>query len=245
MHVDLTRFVFKLLLINSISNPILFEKCVRKKNKLISILFKKSNAGFILYISITITYINTSITTLGELLNVMQWLITVHCQLKWLAKLMQFLKCIYIIWFILHRNSITNTKGSQFCIKTIPRFLTVLVCVRCGYKWGLWGCVCVCVCVVWVGVCVCLWWVWKRFRVVHLRGPYCRSKKFRFLWNQICYSPQSTDSGTEKIIWIGHTVAEILNVKVQEINNFGNNFLFLYFFLNPVANMEANYVCMK
>ena len=37
--------------------------------------------------------------------------------------------------------------------------------------------------------------------------------------------------------WIGHTVAEMLNVKVREINNFGNNFLFILFFLNAVVNM--------
>ena len=28
---------------------------------------------------------------------------------------------------------------------------------------------------------------------------------------------------------IGHSVAEILNVKVREISNFGNNFLFIFF----------------
>ena len=33
----------------------------------------------------------------------------------------------------------------------------------------------------------------------------------------------------KKIIWIGYTIAEILNVKVREINNFGNNFLFIFF----------------
>ena len=46
-------------------------------------------------------------------------------------------------------------------------------------------------------------------------------------------------------ISIGHSVVEILNVKVQEINNFGNNFLFyfLHFCQSPVANMAANYIC--
>ena len=41
---------------------------------------------------------------------------------------------------------------------------------------------------------------------------------------------------------MGHSVAEILNVKVREINNFGNNFLFIFivFLLSPVANMVAN-----
>ena len=45
----------------------------------------------------------------------------------------------------------------------------------------------------------------------------------------------------------GHWVAEILNVKVREINNFGNNllFYFLHFFQSPVANMAANYICIK
>ena len=35
-----------------------------------------------------------------------------------------------------------------------------------------------------------------------------------------------------------------LNVKVQEINNFCNNFVFIFsiFFLNPVVNMVANYM---
>ena len=46
---------------------------------------------------------------------------------------------------------------------------------------------------------------------------------------------------------MGHSVAEILNVKVREINNFGNNFLFIFivFLLSPVANMAANYICIK
>ena len=44
---------------------------------------------------------------------------------------------------------------------------------------------------------------------------------------------------------IGHSVAEILNVKIREISNFGNNFLFLHFCHSPVANMAANYICIK
>ena len=46
-------------------------------------------------------------------------------------------------------------------------------------------------------------------------------------------------------ISIGHSVAEILNVKVREINNFGNNFLFLHFCQSPAANMAANFICIK
>ena len=55
------------------------------------------------------------------------------------------------------------------------------------------------------------------------------------------------ESRTENFISIGHSVAEILNVEVREINNFGNNFLFyfLHFCQNPVANMADNYVCIK
>ena len=53
------------------------------------------------------------------------------------------------------------------------------------------------------------------------------SFKIRYL---IVLYPQILE--LKKIIRIGHTVAEILIVKVREINNFGNNFLFyfLYFF---------------
>ena len=50
-------------------------------------------------------------------------------------------------------------------------------------------------------------------------------------------------SRTENHILFGHSVAEILNVKVWEINNF--LFYFLSFFLNPVANMAANYIRIK
>ena len=45
----------------------------------------------------------------------------------------------------------------------------------------------------------------------------------------ICCRPWSAESGIENFISIGYLVAEILNVKVQEINNFGNNFLFIFF----------------
>ena len=33
----------------------------------------------------------------------------------------------------------------------------------------------------------------------------------------------------KNFISIGHSVAEILNVKVRDTNNFGNNFLFTFF----------------
>ena len=49
------------------------------------------------------------------------------------------------------------------------------------------------------------------------------------LYNRICCRPWSAESRTENFISIGHSVAEILNVKVREINNFGNNFLFIFF----------------
>ena len=39
----------------------------------------------------------------------------------------------------------------------------------------------------------------------------------------------SAESRTENFISIRHSIAEILNVKVWEINNFGNNFLFIFF----------------
>ena len=38
--------------------------------------------------------------------------------------------------------------------------------------------------------------------------------------------PWSAESRTENFISTGHLVAEILNVKVREINNFANNFPF-------------------
>ena len=41
--------------------------------------------------------------------------------------------------------------------------------------------------------------------------------------------PWSAESRTENFISIGHSVAEILDIKVWEINNFGNNFLFIFF----------------
>ena len=41
--------------------------------------------------------------------------------------------------------------------------------------------------------------------------------------------PWSAESRTEYFVSIGHSVTEILNVKVREINNFGNNFLFIFF----------------
>ena len=61
----------------------------------------------------------------------------------------------------------------------------------------------------------------------------------------VFWRPWSAESRTENFISIGHSVAEILNVKVWEINNFGNNFLFLHFCQSPVANMAANYICIK
>ena len=48
------------------------------------------------------------------------------------------------------------------------------------------------------------------------------------LYNEICCRPWSAESRTENFISIGHSVAEILNVKVREINNFGNNFHFIF-----------------
>ena len=59
---------------------------------------------------------------------------------------------------------------------------------------------------------------------------YCRSKnlvsfKIRYV---IALSLQILE--LKKNIWIGHTVAEILNVKVREINNFGDNFLFYFIY---------------
>ena len=46
---------------------------------------------------------------------------------------------------------------------------------------------------------------------------------------------------------IGHSVAEILNVEVREIYNFGNSFLFyfVHFCQSPVTDMAANYICIK
>ena len=40
----------------------------------------------------------------------------------------------------------------------------------------------------------------------------------------------SADSRTETFISVGHSDAEVLNVKVREINNFGNNFLLFSLF---------------
>ena len=45
-----------------------------------------------------------------------------------------------------------------------------------------------------------------------------------FFYNRIYCRAWSTESRTEKFISIGHSVAEILDVKVREINNFGNHF---------------------
>ena len=55
------------------------------------------------------------------------------------------------------------------------------------------------------------------------------SQLYRFPYNGLCCRPWSAESRTENFISIGHSVAEILNVKVWEINNFGNNFLFIFF----------------
>ena len=49
------------------------------------------------------------------------------------------------------------------------------------------------------------------------------------LYNGICCRPWSAESRNENFISIRHLVAEISNVKVREINNFGNNFLFIFF----------------
>ena len=47
---------------------------------------------------------------------------------------------------------------------------------------------------------------------------------------------------------MGHSVAEIFYVEVKwhETNNSGNNFLFMFIvFAKSVANMVANYICIK
>ena len=56
-----------------------------------------------------------------------------------------------------------------------------------------------------------------------------------FFYNEIYCRPGSADSRTENLISMGHLVAEILNVKVQEINNLllGNNCLFVFFIFFP------------
>ena len=50
--------------------------------------------------------------------------------------------------------------------------------------------------------------------------------------------------GPENNILVLHLDTEILNVKVGEINNFDNSFLFIfsYFVLDSVANMVADYM---
>ena len=55
-----------------------------------------------------------------------------------------------------------------------------------------------------------------------------------FFVNSICCSSCSEDSRTEKIISIGHSVTEILNVEVRETNNSGNNFLFIFIVFGQV-----------
>ena len=65
-----------------------------------------------------------------------------------------------------------------------------------------------------------------RIKVARLAKSVIELNSF---FNGICCRPWSAESRTENFISIGHSVAEILNViKVREINNFGNNFLFIF-----------------
>ena len=63
-----------------------------------------------------------------------------------------------------------------------------------------------------------------------------------WLFNVKCYRPWSAESRTENVTSTGNSVADILNVKVQEINNFLSIF---FIFLNSVAKIAAYYVCIK
>ena len=49
-------------------------------------------------------------------------------------------------------------------------------------------------------------------------------KNLDFLCNGICCRAWSTESRTKNLILMRHLVAEILNVKVREVDNFGKNF---------------------
>ena len=65
-----------------------------------------------------------------------------------------------------------------------------------------------------------------------------------FFVNLICSSSCAKDSRTEKIILIGHSVAEIFEVARNQ-HLWQQLSFFNCFLLSPVANMVANYICMK
>ena len=68
-----------------------------------------------------------------------------------------------------------------------------------------------------------------------------------FLYIEICCRPSSADSRTENCISIGHSVAEIFHVKVAQDQQLWQqlSFYFHCFLLSSVANMAANYICIK
>ena len=55
---------------------------------------------------------------------------------------------------------------------------------------------------------------------------------FDSLYNGICYRPFSVESRTENLISIGHSVAEILNVKVRKSSTLVTTFFLFSSFLS-------------
>ena len=68
-----------------------------------------------------------------------------------------------------------------------------------------------------------------------------------FVNSDVCSSSCTEDFRTEKIISIGLSVAEIFYVEVTQNQQLWQQLscYFYWFLLSSVANMAANYVCIK
>ena len=80
--------------------------------------------------------------------------------------------------------------------------------------------------------------------IVLLRWPYYRSKKLRFLLKSIVLNPQILELKKlfESDIRLPRYRMSKSGISTILATTF---FLFSLFFLNPVANMAANYVCIN